>query len=177
MGTSERFPTCTGSKGLGDFDFGFSLPGQTSEIFPLRIWPDPPSAIHHRLETHRRRVSTVITQEGKDLRQILVQPFPGPGGHIQISNMSGSSQPRWSRDGRKIFFVQPDRKLMVVAFDPTRKSASAPQVFAQTRIAVTTFGWFQYDVSPDGRLLVNSLPPNNSPLALIAGWDALIRKQ
>jgi hypothetical protein len=69
MDTTERFPTCTGSKGLGDFDFGFSIPGQTSEILPLRIWPDPPSAIHHRLATHRRRVSTVITQEGKDLRQ------------------------------------------------------------------------------------------------------------
>jgi Tol biopolymer transport system component len=90
------------------------------------------------------------------MRQILVQPFPGPGAHIQISNVTGSSQPRWSRDGRKIFYVQPDRKLMVVAFDPAKNSASPPQAFAQTRITVTTFGWFQYDVSPDGRLLATN---------------------
>jgi eukaryotic-like serine/threonine-protein kinase len=108
-------------------------------------------------------------------RQIVVQRFPGPGGRIQISNVSGSSQPQWSRDGRKVFFVQPDRKLMVVAFDPARDSAGPPQLVAQTRIVVTSFGWFQYAVSPDGRLLVNSLPANSSaPLTLVSGWETLL---
>ena len=110
------------------------------------------------------------------MRQILVQPFPGPGAHIQISNATGAAQPRWSRDGRKIFYVQPDRKLMVVNFDPIKHSVGPPQVFAQTRIAVTTFGWFQYDVSPDGRVLVNSLPANNSaPLTLVTNWTAELK--
>jgi eukaryotic-like serine/threonine-protein kinase len=110
------------------------------------------------------------------MRQIVVQPFPGPGAHIQISNVTGSAQPRWSRDGRKIFYVQPDRKLMVVAFDSKKHSARPPQVFAQTRITVTMFGWFQYDVSPDGRLLVNSLPANNSsPLTLVTNWTAELK--
>ena len=46
---------------------------------------------------------------------------------------------------------------------------SLTQVFAQTRIVVTSFGWFQYAVSPDGRLLVNSLPANSSaPLTLLS---------
>jgi len=109
-------------------------------------------------------------------RQIVVQRFPGPGAHVQVSNVPGSAQPRWSHDGKRIFFVQPDRKLMVVAFDSTNNSASPPQLFAQTRIAVTIFGWFQYAVSPDGRLLVNSLPANNSsPLTLVAGWDTPLR--
>jgi eukaryotic-like serine/threonine-protein kinase len=111
------------------------------------------------------------------LDQIFVQPFPGSGAHVQISNVPESSQPRWSRDGRKIFFLQPDRKLMVVAFDPAEHSASPPQVFAQTRVAVTMFGWFQYGVSPDGRLLVNSLPANNSsPLTLLSNWTAELKK-
>ncbi len=108
-------------------------------------------------------------------RQIVVQRFPGPGGRVQISNVSGSSQPRWSRDGRKVFFVQPDRKLMVAAFDPARDSADSPQFLAQTRIVVTSFGWFQYAVSPDGRVLVNSLPANSSaPLTLLSSWDTLL---
>jgi len=59
------------------------------------------------------------------------------GKRIHISNTSGASQPRWSREGRKVFFVQPDRKLMVVAFDPAKASAGPPQVFAQTCIVVT----------------------------------------
>lgn len=107
-------------------------------------------------------------------RQIVVQRFSGTGAHLQVSNVPGSAQPRWSHDGRRLFFVQPDRKLMVVDFDPSRISASPPRLFFQTRIEVTIFGWFQYDVSPDGRVLVNSLPANSSPLTLLTGWDKLL---
>jgi Tol biopolymer transport system component len=46
---------------------------------------------------------------------IVVQAFPGPGAKIQLSN--SGAQPRWSHDGRQIFFIQPDRKLMAVSFD------------------------------------------------------------
>jgi serine/threonine protein kinase len=106
------------------------------------------------------------------IRQVVVQRFPGLGTRVPISSLSPSTQPRWSRDGRNIYFVQPDRKIMVVAFDAAKGTAGPPQVFAQTRIAVTVFGWFQYAVSPDNRLLVDSLPANNSaPLTLLSGWD------
>ncbi|HXW57143.1 MAG TPA: protein kinase [Candidatus Cybelea sp.] len=111
-------------------------------------------------------------------RQIVVQPYPGPGAHIQVSNFVGSAQPRWSRDGKKIYFMQPDRKLMVVTFDPTKGVASSPQVLAQTRIALTTFGWFQYAVANDGRLLMNSLPASgSSPLTLLTNWTAELSKR
>ncbi len=111
-------------------------------------------------------------------RQILVQPFPGPGGHIQISRLPGSAEPRWSRDGKKIFFVQADRKLMMATFDPVKRTAGPPQFVLQTRIVTTSFGWFQYDVSADGRFLVNSLPANNSsPLTLVTGWDSLLHRR
>jgi serine/threonine protein kinase len=106
------------------------------------------------------------------LRQIVVQQFPGPGTRVPISNLNGSSQPRWSHDGRKIFFVQPDRKIMVVAFDAVKGAAGPPQIFAQTSIVVTNFGWFQYAVAPDNRVLVNSLPANASaPLTLLSAWE------
>jgi len=109
-------------------------------------------------------------------REIFVQPFPGPGPQVQISNMRGSSQPRWSRDGRKIFFLQPDRKLMVVAFNPGTNSAGPPQLVVQTRITTAVFGWFQYAVAPDGRFLINSFPSNSSsPLTLLTGWTALVK--
>ena len=105
-------------------------------------------------------------------RQIVVQQFPGPGTRVPISSLNGSSQPRWNHDGRKIFFVQPDRKIMVVAFDAANSTAGPPRIFAQTRIVVTMFGWFQYAVAPDNRLLVNSLPANtSSPLTLLSDWE------
>jgi Tol biopolymer transport system component len=110
-------------------------------------------------------------------REIVVQPFPAPGPHVQVSNMRGSTQPRWSRDGRKLFFVQPDRKLMVVTFDPATSSASPPQVVAQTRITTAMFGWFQYAVAADGRFLINSFPSAaSSPLTLITDWTARLKR-
>ena len=110
-------------------------------------------------------------------REIVVQPFPAPGPHLQVSKMRGSTQPRWSRDGRKIFFVQPDRKLMVVAFNPAAFVAGSPQVVAQTRVTTAMFGWFQYAVAPDGRFLINSFPSGaSSPLTLITGWTARLKR-
>ena len=105
-------------------------------------------------------------------RGILVEPFPGPGRRIQVST-GAAAQPRWSQDGRQIFFIQPDRKLTAVGFDPRAGAAGAPRVLFQTRIAAERIANWQYDVSPDGRLLINSLPSNAaSPLTLITGWDA-----
>jgi serine/threonine protein kinase len=106
-------------------------------------------------------------------RQVVVRRFSAPGPHLQVSNVRGSTQPRWSRDGRKLFFMQPDRKLMVAVFNPATFSASLPQVVAQTRITTAMFGWFQYAVAPDGRFLINSFPSAaSSPLTLITGWTA-----
>jgi eukaryotic-like serine/threonine-protein kinase len=112
---------------------------------------------------------------GRSARDIFVQPFPSAGGRIQISN-AGGAQPRWSRDGTQIFYVQPDRKLMAVGFDPGKGSATVPRVLFQTRIVAPIFSAFQYDVSPDGRFLINSFPSNSSsPLTLLTGWTALLK--
>jgi eukaryotic-like serine/threonine-protein kinase len=110
---------------------------------------------------------------GVPMRQIIVQRYPGPGAHIQISAVAGSAQPRWSRDGKQIYFIQPDRKLMAVSFDAAKESASPPEQIVQTRVTTTAFGGHHYGVAPDGRLLVDSLPANNSsPLTLIVNWEA-----
>ena len=105
---------------------------------------------------------------------IVVRPFPGPGAHIQISNLG--AQPRWSRDGGQIFYIAPDKKLMAVNFDPTKKGISAPRALFQTRIIATGLAGFQYDIALDGRFLINSLPSSSSPLTLLTGWTSLLKR-
>jgi hypothetical protein len=68
-----------------------------------------------------------------DSDAILIALFRGPGGHIRASSGSGA-QPAWAHDGRRLFYVAPDRKLMMVEFDPRAKSAAAPRVLFQSRI-------------------------------------------
>ena len=108
---------------------------------------------------------------------ILVERFPGHGGRIQVSAGAGT-QPRWSHDGRQIFFIQRDRKLTAVSFDPNTGAAGPPRVLFQTRIAAERLANWQYTVAPDGRFLINSLPANTaSPLTLITGWDISVQQR
>jgi Tol biopolymer transport system component len=105
-------------------------------------------------------------------RGVYVQSFPGPGPRIQVSDHNGG-QPRWNRDGNELFYIATDRKLMAVSFDPKTASAGAPRTLFQTRIVAPSYAGFQYDVAPDGRFLINSLPAGSSaPLTLISGWMA-----
>jgi len=107
-------------------------------------------------------------------QEIFVQPFPGPGPRIQISQ-GGGAEAVWRRDGREIYYIGSDRKLMAATFDPLTKTAGAPRALFQTHIVGPTFVLFQYDVTPDGRFLINSLNPD-SPLTLITNWPAMISK-
>jgi DNA-binding winged helix-turn-helix (wHTH) protein/Tol biopolymer transport system component len=112
-----------------------------------------------------------------DSDAIFIAPFPGPGRHIRVS-IAGGAQPTWARDGRHLFYIAADRKLMMVPFDPQAKSATAPHALFQTRIVAPNFTDTQYSVSPDGRFLINSFPPNaSSPLTLVTGWTAQLHSQ
>ncbi|HLW80926.1 MAG TPA: protein kinase [Candidatus Acidoferrales bacterium] len=107
---------------------------------------------------------------------VVVTPFPGPGGRIQVSN-GPAAQPVWGRDGKHLFFISSDKKMMVVDFDPQKGTVSAPRVLFQTRIIAPNFVGTQYDVAPDGRFLINSLPADHSsPLTLLTNWPALLKK-
>jgi eukaryotic-like serine/threonine-protein kinase len=108
---------------------------------------------------------------------IFIQPVNGLGGRIQISS-NGGAQPRWSHDGKRqrLFYIQPDKKLMEVEFDMDKGTASVPRALFQTRIVAARLAYFQYDVAPDGRFLINSFPSDSAaPLTLLTGWTALLK--
>lgn len=101
---------------------------------------------------------------------VYVLPFPGTGKRVQISH-GDAAQPVWSRDGRKLFFVAADETMMVVTFDPERGLAGPPQGLFKTRIIARNFVGTQYDVAPNGKFLIHSLPADSaSPLTLLIDW-------
>jgi len=109
--------------------------------------------------TMREKVSTSVDRH------------PSPERKRVLASGAGGAQPRWSRDGTRIFYIAADRKLMVVDFDPGRQVASTPREIFQTRIIAPNLVSFQYDVAPDGRFLINSFPSSSlSPLTVITGW-------
>src|SRR5262249_19061484 len=107
--------------------------------------------------------------------------FPGPGGNWKIST-DGGSEPVWSRDGRELFYLAPDGKLMAV---PVRTAptfdADAPRALftIHRREPVATLDLFSYDVSPDGqRFLVNTEAGEESapPLTVVLNWASQLGK-
>jgi eukaryotic-like serine/threonine-protein kinase len=102
---------------------------------------------------------------------IIVAPFPGPGGRLQVSTTSGA-QPRWRADGRELYYIDLDRNLVAVpiTFHDGKLVPGAPKVLFRTRIFGTRIVLFQYSVSPDGkRFLINSLPPQGTaPLTVLS---------
>ena len=90
--------------------------------------------------------------------QVTVQSFPPSGARWQVST-NGGYQPKWRRDGKELFYVAPDKKLMVVAVktEGNRFEVGAPQPLFEMRIGnLPLSGSPFYDVTRDGRRFVVS---------------------
>jgi Tol biopolymer transport system component len=108
--------------------------------------------------------------------EVYVQPFPLTGAKWQIS-VDGGSQPVWQRDGRELFFLGADSRLMAVRIDTTGSfSASAPQALFQARMRTTTEP-FQTDYATvDGqRFLIKSMIEGSGvTVSVLSDWTARI---
>jgi Tol biopolymer transport system component len=112
--------------------------------------------------------------EESGAREVFVQSFPGPGQRRQIS-AQGGTQPRWRGDGKELFYVSPDRKIMAVDIrtQPALDSGP-PRALFQTRILPTIEARNHYDATADGqRFIVNSRRPEDAslPITVVAGWE------
>ncbi len=106
-----------------------------------------------------------------------IQAFPEPGGKFQIST-GGGRYPQWGADARELFYVSPERKLMVVSLKMGANSVepSAPRELFP--LPITDIGLSPYDATPDGqRFLVRASPAQMQPLTVIVNWPALMKKE
>ncbi|MGH9779969.1 MAG: hypothetical protein ACRD5I_16325 [Candidatus Acidiferrales bacterium] len=106
------------------------------------------------------------------------EPVPSPAGKWQAST-GGGWQPRWRRDGKELFYLSSDDKVMAVEI---RESGSSLDVgVAKALFQARTLGQpgRRYDASPDGqRFLINTLEGEEelSPLTLVVNWTSEHRK-
>jgi Tol biopolymer transport system component len=107
--------------------------------------------------------------------EIYVQTFPTPGGKWQVST-NGGDRPVWSRDGKELFYIGADQKMMVVDVTGGAKfEAGAPKPLFDAHLA-TGNTWF--DVSKDGRFLIPAgLEHSTSvPMTVAINWAARLKK-
>jgi hypothetical protein len=107
--------------------------------------------------------------------EIYVRPFRSPGVSVPVST-SGGIHARWSPDGKDLFYVAPDGKLMAAPISVKSETLApgTPVPLFQTRIVGggANYAGFrqQYDVAPDGRFLVNVETESAAPITLILDW-------
>ena len=110
--------------------------------------------------------------------EVLVQPFPEGGSTTRIST-NGGGQPRWSRDGKEIFYVEGDTLMAVPVNLSSSFSAGEPQRLFDGGGAFRGRAQ-QYDVAPDGRRfvvaeLVEAAP--ESTVQVVFNWFEEFREQ
>ena len=119
------------------------------------------------------RFLVYISGESKR-NEVYVQTFPDHGGKWQIST-DGGHYPVWSRDGRELFFVSGDNKMMAVEvkaegdkFEPGVPKA----LFAVPELQ-------QFDVAKDGRFLIRvpqTEPTGSVSVNVVVNWQSSLKK-
>jgi Tol biopolymer transport system component len=113
--------------------------------------------------------------------EIYLQRFPQPADK-QLVSQSGGYLPRWRADGKELFYIAQDLKVMSVAIDPsTGLPAAPPRALFQAPVltGIYAIGTLEpFDVSPDGQrfLLIPLNRAPNTSISLIMNWDALLKR-
>jgi serine/threonine protein kinase len=126
------------------------------------------------------------TSDESGQREVYVRQFPSAEGEKRIS-IAGGEQPRWRGDGRELFFVGGDGKMMSVAVNamaglkPTF-GVEAPRPLFDSHLAQFAFqnAVFEYDVTSDGkRFLLTAVAGGSLStllLNVVLNWDAGLKK-
>lgn len=110
--------------------------------------------------------------------EVYVTPFGHAGGKWQVS-ANGGNWPEWRHDGKELFYVATDDKLMAaeIAQRGSSLSIGKAQVLFQTSYSGGP-GW-DYDVAPDGKkfLVISQIAQKTTgaALTLVVNWPALLK--
>jgi len=114
--------------------------------------------------------------------EVFVRSYPGLNGPWRVST-DGGLHPRWSPDGRELYYTTNDSTAIMavdIKTDGTSVSAGTPRVLIKTRVRTDHVpGGTPYDVSRDGRILVNEFgapdtpsgsAPGSSSFTVVLNW-------
>ena len=142
---------------------------------PRPLVQTPAGETRAQLSADRRWLAYESDESG--VAQVYVQSFPPSGAKWQVSS-DGGSQPRWRGDGRELFYLSADHKLMAVDVKPgsTFEIGTHKELFL-----VNVFGVDRndYAVTADGeRFLINSVvEQTGTAITVVTNWLAALKSR
>ena len=157
----------------------WELPLSGDDRKPKPLMPSGFITMEARYSPDGHWIAYTSNESGKF--EVYVVPSSGSGGKWQISN-GGGQQPLWRRDGKELFYLSSDDKLMSVPIklntDSVQADAARP-LFSLANSILSVNGLVApYDVSPDGkRFVVVTIEQGKSfPINLVTNWTAALQK-
>lgn len=138
---------------------------------PIRLLASPFAELAGAFSPDGRWFAYFSNESGTS--QVYIQSFPPSGTKWQVSTVRGSA-PRWSPDGKTLYFDQTGTLMAVDLIELSRErfKASAPRpLFTGLR----ALGPHNYDLSPDGRRFLIITSPSNvigalQPITVSFNW-------
>jgi dipeptidyl aminopeptidase/acylaminoacyl peptidase len=114
-----------------------------------------------------RHYSFVSNESGRS--EVYVSTV-GDGSRTSVSSNGGRTA-RWSADGRELYYISGDRRLISM---PMRAGATLDVGTPVTLFAMASMAWQDFDVSRDGRFLalIPEATVSTQPLTAVQHWDA-----
>ena len=115
------------------------------------------------------RLLAYVTDESGRF-DVFVRTYPG--GEVRGVSLDGGEGPRWSRDGRELFYHKGDRLHSVKVTTEPELDVSVPQELFEmpfARAATEFFGAY-YDVSPDGERFLVVSDRSTTEFNVILNW-------
>ena len=136
---------------------------------------------HGQISPDSRWVAYASDESGRP--EVYVRPFPaveGRAGKWLVSS-SGGTQPHWRGDGRELYYIGPDRKIIAVDVKtgPVFESSTPHALFTTSGVFGDNVLLSQYDITRDGKkfLVVSPLEGDvSSPITVTLNWEAALKK-
>jgi DNA-binding winged helix-turn-helix (wHTH) protein len=139
-------------------------------------WPTSSWEVAASISPDGRFLAYVSGESG--MSEVYVRPLLDGGEKWRIST-NGGSQPRWSRDGKELFYVEGNTLLAVsVSTKPPFSFGAATRLFSDPNLD-WKYGHPIYDVSADGRRFVLTEPVGESRQAsihVVQNWFAEFKR-
>ena len=130
---------------------------------------------HAAFSPDSRWVAYSSTESGRS--EVYIVPFNRGGGRWQVSS-TGGDRPRWSSNGKELFYMALDRTLMAVSVAVSKESIKLGTAQPLFRTSVIAAAFSLYDVSADGKrfVIASTIQSQNAPVALVVNWTAGLKK-